>query len=104
MTPVEQFYCQTLNISTAKQLPESRSSPAAPREPAHKSVVVKVVLRYAILVGSFRSRAATSASLSVGSVGFILTCCRRKHGQKGWGQSKGQGLLSFPGELLRGAE
>lgn len=85
MTPLEQFYCQTLNIAPPKQLPESRSGPAAPCEPTHKSVVVKVVLRYAVLVGSFRFRAATSTSLSVGSVGRILTCYRRRAWSEGMG-------------------
>lgn len=44
MTPMG----QVLLPVSPKQLPESRSRPTARPAPAHKSVVVKVVLMYAV--------------------------------------------------------
>jgi len=92
VTHVGQVYCQPLSTTSPEQLPESRSGPAAPRVPAHKSVVVKVVLMCTVLVGIFRFRAATSASSSVVSISCALPCCRRRAWSEGIGT-----LLSFPG-------
>lgn len=72
-----QVYCWHLGRMALEQLPESCSGPSVPQVPAHKSVVLKVLLMYAILVGSFASRAATSTLSSVGSMGCDLCGCGR---------------------------